>query len=198
LLVVSRCAELVEHVKQLLTARGNAFAVPVVAVSGAAGIGKSTLAMRVAHKVAAAFPDGQLYVDLHTDQRAGRAAKLLGRFLRAFGVEGSAIPEDVTERAELYRSCLADKRVLVVLDGVSPGWQGINAPALDVPVSLELLTKILGADRVDADPDAAVALADMRGLPLALHMSGARLVHTGRSMISCAAPPTKRRMDEFI
>jgi hypothetical protein len=171
LFVVSRCAELVEHVKQLLTARGNAFAVPVVAVSGAAGIGKSTLAMRVAHKVAAAFPDGQLYVDLHTDQRAGRATKLLGRFLRAFGVEGSAIPEDVTERAELYRSCLADKRVLVVLDGVSPGWQGINA---------------------------AVALADMRGLPLALRMSGARLVHTGRSMISCAAPPTKRRMDEFI
>ncbi|HEX6347330.1 AfsR/SARP family transcriptional regulator [Umezawaea sp.] len=93
---------------------------PVVgAVHGPGGRGKSALVLRVAHLAAGLFPDGQLYVDLQ-GSTPGRepveAAQVLQHFLRALGAPPSAIPADPAEAAALYRSMLADRRVLVVLD----------------------------------------------------------------------------------
>jgi len=94
-------------------------AVVITAIDGTAGIGKTALAVRWAHAVADRFPDGQLYADLRGFDPAGGPAdpaEVLASFLGAFGVSGGAVPADLPERAALYRSVLADRRVLVLLD----------------------------------------------------------------------------------
>jgi DNA-binding SARP family transcriptional activator/Tfp pilus assembly protein PilF len=90
----------------------------VVTITGAAGVGKTALAVRWARRVAHGFRHGQLYVDLH-GYAAGsprRPVEVLGRFLRALGVEAAGVPTDEDEAAALYRSRLAGRDVLVVLD----------------------------------------------------------------------------------
>ncbi|WP_199896893.1 ATP-binding protein [Streptomyces niger] len=95
--------------------------VPVVVIAGTAGVGKTSLAIRLAHRISGRFPDGQLFVNLHgydTGPPLAPAAAL-ERFLRAFGVPAPAIPAGLEERAELYRSLVAGKQVLVVLDNAA-------------------------------------------------------------------------------
>ncbi|MFB6813976.1 tetratricopeptide repeat protein [Streptomyces sp. NPDC056347] len=90
-------------------------------MTGVAGVGKSGLALRWAHRVAGEFPDGRLFADLRGyDERDEPAsvADVLGRFLRSLGVSGQQIPEVLEERVALYRSVLAGRRVLIVLDNV--------------------------------------------------------------------------------
>lgn len=109
--------EVVRTTVDLLTQDHSA--VPIVAFTGMPGVGKTTLAVHVAHQVAASFPDGQLYADLHGfDARAGAAdpADVLQSFLGALGVEQGAIPASVEARASLFRSAVAGRRLLVLLD----------------------------------------------------------------------------------
>jgi tetratricopeptide (TPR) repeat protein len=96
-------------------------AVMIAAVSGTAGVGKTALALRWAHRVRRAFPDGQLYVDLHgfDPEQPLSAADALAGFLRALGLPGQNIPVEVEERAAAYRSLLNGRRMLVVLDNAS-------------------------------------------------------------------------------
>ncbi len=181
------------------------WSMPIIAISGKGGVGKSTLAARAAHQLSSRYADGQLYADMGAASDNDHTAKLLARFLRALGVAGSAVPEDVEERIELYRSKLSGKRLLLVLDGVSdesqvlpllpgspscavivtsrvrlsglPGVRQLDVDVFDVAKSLDLLNRIIGAARVGAEPDAAVELARLcGGLPLALRIAGARLV----------------------
>jgi tetratricopeptide (TPR) repeat protein/transcriptional regulator with XRE-family HTH domain len=91
----------------------------ILVVTGPAGVGKTALAVRFAHDVTEQFCDGQLYADLRgfdPHHRPLASAEVLGRFLRGLGVDPERIPVGVEEQAALYRSLLADRAVLVVLD----------------------------------------------------------------------------------
>jgi DNA-binding SARP family transcriptional activator/Tfp pilus assembly protein PilF len=90
----------------------------VLVVSGAAGVGKSALAVRWAHRMADRFPDGQLYLDLrgHDPERALSPGQVLTHVLRALGIPAERIPLDVTEQTDLFRSLVRDRRLLILLD----------------------------------------------------------------------------------
>lgn len=99
-------------------ASGDGPAVVISAIGGMAGVGKTALAVHWAHRVAERFPDGQLYVNLHGFDSCEpvAAADALASFLRALGCSGPDIPFDDDERAGAYRSRVAGRRMLVVLD----------------------------------------------------------------------------------
>jgi DNA-binding SARP family transcriptional activator/tetratricopeptide (TPR) repeat protein len=179
--------------------------VPVVVVAGAAGLGKTTLAVHVAHQVRHLFPDGQLYVNLSgASGQPARPAEVLARFLRDLGVDGDKIPAGDEERAALFRTLLADRRVLVLLDDaagaaqVRPLLPGsafcgvlvttrnrtpqvvstdfVDLEVLPEPEALELFARIAGDARLAAEPEAAAEiLRACAGLPLAVRICAARL-----------------------
>jgi DNA-binding SARP family transcriptional activator/tetratricopeptide (TPR) repeat protein len=95
---------------------------PVLAISGPGGMGKTALALRAAHEVTGSYPDGQLWADLRgTEEQPADPAEVLAEFLRALGVP--AVPETRNERATLFRSTVADRRLLVLLDDAADGTQ---------------------------------------------------------------------------
>ncbi|MEW2139804.1 BTAD domain-containing putative transcriptional regulator [Streptomyces sp. NPDC005409] len=94
-------------------------AAPVVVISGTPGVGKTTFAVHHAHRIASSFPDGQLFVNLcgfHPHAPAVEPGTVLHGFLTALGVPAQRIPEDTPARSTLFRSLLADRRILLVLD----------------------------------------------------------------------------------
>ncbi|MEV4560223.1 tetratricopeptide repeat protein [Kitasatospora sp. NPDC049285] len=201
-------AAAVERLVSLLSGAPGGPAAPVLlsAVSGTGGVGKTTLAVHVAHLVLRHFPDGQLQVDLHgADPRPADPHDLLGRFLRSLGVPPEHLPADPEERAGRWRSLLAERRMLILLDnardaaqlrpllpgtGASrvlvtsrstlPGLDGaarVTLGMLDADEASTLLRRIVGAERLAAEPDAAQAvLTACAGLPLAIRLAGSRLL----------------------
>jgi len=114
-----RAAQLAELRAWMQAAGSSDEAVRVLVIGGTAGAGKTALAVHWAHQSAAEFPDGQLYVNLRGFDPSGTPvapADALRWFLGAFGVTEEQIPDSVDAQAALYRSVLADKRVLVILD----------------------------------------------------------------------------------
>lgn len=189
--------------------RRGSVSAPVASVTGPPGVGKSTLAIRVAHQLSDHFPDGQLYVDLcGTAEHPRDASDVLTELLHALGVTGAGLPAQLAARAALYRSRLAGKRVLVVLDDAAsvsqvvpllpadagcavlvtsrrrlselPGALQVELQPFAPEEAAELLAGIAGEDRVSAQPGEAAAIAQACGhLPLAIRVAGARLA--GRS-----------------
>ncbi|WP_253888110.1 AfsR/SARP family transcriptional regulator [Actinokineospora diospyrosa] len=181
-------------------------ALGVVVIVGRPGVGKSTVAAHLGHRVAEEhFPDGQLYCDLRgTRAEPSAAAEVIGRFLVALGIPGPMLPDDLAGRVDMYRTLLADRRVLVVLDdavteqqvlpllpgnprcavlvtsrsrltGV-PGARRVELDVLRPRESLELIGRVIGHDRIDRERAAASALVGtVGGLPLALRIIAARL-----------------------
>ncbi len=171
----------------------HAPALVISAIAGMAGVGKTALAVHWAHQVADRFGDGQLYVNLrgYDPHEPVTAADALAGFLRTLGVPGEQIPDDLGEKARLYRSKLAGRRILVVLDNArdgeqvrpllpgSPGCVALvtsrdtlaglvatdGARRLDLDVlplaNAVALLRSLTGGRVDEDRDAAAALAEL-------------------------------------
>lgn len=128
------------RLRSLLAPEDGAAPVPLVVVSGAAGVGKSTLAVQVAHEVKDRFPDGQLFVNLRgatPGVPALTAHEVIGRFLRSLGLPSTAVPQDEDEAAAVWRSELDGRRMLVVLDDAA-GLTQIQ-PLLSAPRGTGLL-----------------------------------------------------------
>ncbi|WP_433236866.1 tetratricopeptide repeat protein [Streptosporangium sp. CA-135522] len=102
-------------------AKGGAV-VTISAIDGMAGVGKTTLAVHAAHRLADRFPDGQLFVDLHAHtpgQPSIEPGAALETLLRQLGLPAERIPLSLTERAALWRSELVNRRTLIILDNAS-------------------------------------------------------------------------------
>ncbi|WP_257041923.1 BTAD domain-containing putative transcriptional regulator [Streptomyces sp. TLI_55] len=178
---------------------------PIGVISGRSGTGKTALAVHVGHRTAALFPDGQLFVDLRaSDSEPVRTADALARLLRALGVDPQTPARDEEDLLGLYRTHIARRRVLLILDnGVSeaplrpllpPGGGSAvlitarrrlvaleGAAHLDLGVpsegeSLDLLARVAGPARTAPEPERAAEIVALCGrLPLAVRVAGARL-----------------------
>jgi DNA-binding SARP family transcriptional activator len=197
----------VQRVRGMLSdsgGEGSPGAVRVAVVMGSGGLGKTTLAVHAAHLLAEQFPDGQLYANLQGATTPAAPVDVLARFLRAVGMDGVRIPVGEEECAAHFRTRLAGKRALVVLDDardaaqVSPLLPGsasaavlvtsrnrlpelMGSKVLDLEVlstheARALFTLMVGNQRVSAEPEATErVLAACAGLPLAIRIAGARL-----------------------
>ncbi|MBE9374098.1 tetratricopeptide repeat protein [Saccharopolyspora sp. HNM0983] len=115
---VGRSREL-SALDRMLAERASGAAGPLTVLTGTAGVGKSALALTWSHRVLSEFPDGQLYASLRgfDPERAPLApGEALTKLLKTLGVAGDSIPVEVDDRAALYRSLLAERRMLVLLD----------------------------------------------------------------------------------
>jgi tetratricopeptide (TPR) repeat protein len=177
---------------QILASHGEPGTPQTIAIDGPPGAGKTALALRVAHAVVEHYSDGQLYVDLRGYSPDGEPRivdEVLEEFLTALGVQIDVIPAGLDARAKLYRSVLADRRVLVVLDNAGGSQQlaplvpasascgvvitsrkritGVEIRAdsrvtlgpMAEEESITLLRKVIGAERTAAEPEAIRALA---------------------------------------
>jgi hypothetical protein len=185
-------------------------AVVISAIAGMAGVGKTALAVHWAHRVAGVFDDGQLYVNPQGYADVGSPVEplqALAGLLRALGVAPGEVPAEVEQAAALYRSRLAGRRVLVVLDNASSaeqvrpllpgsstclvlitsrdrlgglvathGVQRLTPDVLTLEEALDLLGRVLGAERVAAEREAARELVETCALlPLAVRIAAANI-----------------------
>ncbi|MGH6656899.1 MAG: BTAD domain-containing putative transcriptional regulator, partial [Actinocrinis sp.] len=179
--------------------------IQVAVITGCGGVGKSALAVAAAHALAPEFPDGQLYARLTPGgDGPASAADLLERFLHALGHSGEAVPDNIEGRAALYRSVIADRRLLVVVEDVTdeaqlralipgtptcrliatsrarlaalPGATVVEIPVPNAHEALRLFAAMVGSERVAAEPSEALDLVERCDrLPLALRAAATRL-----------------------
>jgi tetratricopeptide (TPR) repeat protein/transcriptional regulator with XRE-family HTH domain len=199
-------ADQIAWLRHLLTDREPAGPVPIATITGVGGLGKSALAIHVAHQLRDEFPDGQLFIELQgSHDRPVTSWDALARLLRHLGVTDAAMPKDDAECAAEYRARVADRRMLIILDdardaaqvrSLLPGtassavlvtsrsWLAdleggrvLALDGLDDTEALDLFASICGRDRVSAEPEATRSvLAACGGLPLAVRIAASRLV----------------------
>ncbi|MGN9913974.1 BTAD domain-containing putative transcriptional regulator [Phytohabitans sp. LJ34] len=180
-------------------------AIPILSIRGMPGVGKTAAAVHLAHAVRDSFPDGQLFARLGgTDATPGGASEFAALFLRGCGMAATDVPACAAERTAALRTWSADRRALVVLDDAAsadqvqallpsgagcavivtsrlplyglPGVETSELAPFDVEDGRKLLARILGEQRVAAEPAAAIEIVRMMGgLPLALRLIGQRL-----------------------
>jgi DNA-binding SARP family transcriptional activator len=188
-----------------LAIRPRAGAPAVGVVTGMPGVGKTSLVLHAAHQLVDDYADGQLWVDLRGTSAAPLdPADALFDLLRALGVDSGDIPAGLAERTRLYRSTLADRRCLIMLDDAAGAWQvrallpaapgcgvlvtgrhqltaleGVHPIVLGTFTRAEstaMLCSMVGEERFAADPESAELLAEAcGGLPLAVRIAGSRL-----------------------
>ncbi|MEV0269579.1 BTAD domain-containing putative transcriptional regulator [Hamadaea sp. NPDC050747] len=194
----------VEQLRVVLGRSGSGHTTPLAAICGPGGIGKTALALHVAHLAAPNFPDGQLYADLHgaSGAEAADPHQILSRFLRAMGVD--APPTSLDEALDLFRTLTSGRRLLVILDNaydaeqvlplipgshssavlvtsrirqhLLPASTTIQLDVMDAEDAVELLARVAGPSRVRQEPLATDEIIKLCGqLPLALRVVGGRL-----------------------
>ncbi|WP_354638504.1 ATP-binding protein [Kitasatospora camelliae] len=211
-----------------LEQEGPATAPAVWTIHGMGGVGKTALAVHVAHSARGRFPDGQLYADLRgAGTEAADPYEVQEVFLRALGVVSEHIPADLTERTALYRSRLAGRDILLLLDNaadteqVNPLLPGTpecavlitsRAPLtclpttgrtalepLGEPEAVSLLERIAGVDRCRREPLATRELVRACGmLPLAVRIIGSRLAARPRWSVAFLAERLEDRRRRLV
>ncbi|RDI19259.1 AfsR/SARP family transcriptional regulator [Lentzea flaviverrucosa] len=200
---------------------------PVVTVTGKPGVGKTAFAIRAGHRLAAAFPDGQLFVDLRgADTRPRSSDDVLARFLRDLGVPGVDVPSSGEERTMMFRDLLADRKMLVVLDNAAseqqvrpllPGHPGCcvvvtsrsRLSGLDTTkrLALQALGPVDAVRLLDRLADAAGdpqvrRIAELcGGLPLALRIIGTKLrslPNLTADVLATRLHDEQHRLDEMV
>ncbi|MEU7477106.1 BTAD domain-containing putative transcriptional regulator [Lentzea sp. NPDC042327] len=221
--------EALKQVMALCEAPADSTATPTVVVSGFGGAGKSALAVHAAHLLRRTYPDGQLFADLRGAGRDLEPQEVLGRFLGLLGIPGNDQPAAPDERVELYRRTVADRRLVVVLDNarseaqVRPllpgnancfviitsrsrltgleGAEPIELGFLGEEVSAEMLSRIVGTERVGGEPEAAQQITRLcGGVPLAVRAAGAKLLarpHWPLRTLARRLSDERRRLDEL-
>jgi len=211
--LVGRTVELAEAQSALERGRrGETGEVPVVIVQGPPGIGTSAFALHLARWARPLFPDGQLAVDLGQPGGAAGPGDALSELLQALGARPREVPDELLDRARRYRSLLADRRALVLVERAAdaeqvralqpdgPGCAMIvttRSPIGDLVAAarcrlaplperdaVELLARTVGRARVDDDPAAALAIVRWGGRhPLAVRVLGAWMrQHVGEAL----------------
>lgn len=204
---------------------GSGRAATTVVIAGPAGVGKTTLAVHAGHRLARRYPDGQLFIDLHgfaASLSRVEAGEALDRLLRALGVLAERIPADLDDRAALWRSVLAGRRMLIVLDNAAevrqvepllPGATGclvlvtsrrtlaglaatgtVPLDVLPVADAVALFRGTVGySRRFDGQPELLADAVELCGrLPLAVRIAAARL----RSHPSWGLPDLVNRLQD--
>ncbi|MFE0525145.1 BTAD domain-containing putative transcriptional regulator [Streptomyces sp. NPDC058954] len=198
-----------QELTELLNCAGRDYArhSRIVALDGMGGSGKTSLAVHAAHRLAGEFPDGQLYIDLRgytPGEEPVTPGGALDSLLRALGIPGERIPEDLAGRTALWRATITGRRLLLLLDnaadadGVRPlmptgpgclvlvtsrarlvdldSAHWISVDVMSPEECAKLVAETLGEQRYAAEPEAAAELARLCGhLPLALRIATARL-----------------------
>jgi len=184
----------------LSTSGSEPSAVVISAISGTAGVGKTALALRWAHRVSHRFPDGHLYLNLrgfHPDERAITPEEGVRALLDALDVPPERIPSGLDAQVGLYRSALSGQRVLIVLDNARdadqvrpllPGHPG----AVVVVTSRDRLTPLVAAHGAHAlllDPLSPVEARELLTYRLGAERVGAEREAVARTIAVCARLP---------
>ncbi|PWR12049.1 transcriptional regulator [Micromonospora sicca] len=203
-------------------------AVRIQQIDGMAGSGKTTLAVHVATALAPRYPDAQLFIDLHghSERTPLTPAAAVATLLRQLGVPAERVPLDLDDRLALWRTELAGRRALVVLDNAASTAQVMpllpngpdclvlitsrrrlvgldegrpsSLPVLDADEAVQLLGRVAGEERVAAEPEAAAEVVRRCGhLPLAIRLAGARLAHRPRWRIADLADRLASSRDQL-
>ncbi|MER7894507.1 BTAD domain-containing putative transcriptional regulator [Micromonospora sp. NPDC094482] len=200
---------------------------PVVILSGPGGAGKTALSVRLAYLLRLSYPDGQIFVSLNN--RDGDSNEALDRVLRALGVTNLHQFRTMEDKLGQYRSLLVGRRILIVVDSAVsaeevrrlvpggpgcalivssraslttiPGAKHVEVPLLTRADSKTLLERIVGAERIVAEPEAVASLIEMcAGLPLALRIVGARIAarpHRPIARLADRMRDQRGRLDEM-
>lgn len=195
-------------------------------ITGMPGVGKSALAIHVAHRVKDRYPDGQVYVGDSTGAKPTKPADALRSLLRAAGFTSAAIPVGLTDCIQLFRRWCAGRSMLFVFDNldssakiaqalpssrcavimtgqshIPPGGRMFTVTRMEPAEAVEMVTKIAGEDRVEAElPEVKILTSLCDHLPLALRAAATRLVTNPSLLVSDlerALSHVNRRLDEL-
>jgi DNA-binding SARP family transcriptional activator/tetratricopeptide (TPR) repeat protein len=203
----------------------------IVVLSGRSGVGKTALALHVAHQLCDSYPDGQLFAQLEVGgTEPVSSAHVLEGFLQALGVTLSAPPGNLEALAQTYRTRLAGRRVLVMLDAAVsvaqvipllpgssscaviitsrnrlpglPGARVFEVGVFDESTGVEMLTQVIGEERIRHEKDMAGQLVRLcGGLPVALRIAAAKLAarpHWKVARMIGRLEDEQRRLDELV